>query len=192
MSHTSCTRLSRGGRLVGGLFLLLILATAPAQSTPTGTVEATVDGASRTLSTMLFEGESSGLPTATWQDVMGMFAMVSIRAHPEEHYTTEGTLSIEFTDLTGVPSDCPCTYADATVMLWTTSAILEDVYMDDAAEVVVTSLEPLGDDVYALRGTFAADPVLYPSIPSGPDPDERITIEGTFEIDRLPRAPGVE
>lgn len=178
-----------GYKLKTAVFALLLLAlitlgSAAAQSVVTGTVDAVVNGESRTWYTMLFRAEENGQPSATWSDDFG--TNFSIQAHPEQRFSVEGALSIEFWALE-FPSNCPCTLPEASVLFWETSSMFENVYEDSDATVTLTSIEPLGDGVFAVEGTFSANLVFQAAMGEEPDPSNTLEIEGTFSIERMPR-----
>ncbi len=166
------------------MLTLVLLGSAAAQNQVTGTVEAVVDDESRTWYTMLFEAEESGQPTATWSD--DMFTTFSIQAHPEKRYSVEGALSIEFMSFQ-FPEACPCAFTDASVIIWTSSSMFKNIYYDDEATVTLTSIEPIGDDVFAIQGSFSATLVFQAAMGEEPDADDTIEIMGTFAIDTMPR-----
>lgn len=173
--------------LVSFAFLLLALVvfgSAAAQNTVTGTVDAVVNGEARTWYTMLLEAESTGQPTATWSD--DMFTNFSIQAHPEKRFSVEGALSIEFMTFK-FPEACPCTFPDATVTIWATSSMFNNFYEDSYATLTLTSIEPLGNDVFAIEGSFSANLVFWASLGSEPDPNNTLEVEGTFAIEHMPR-----
>lgn len=174
------------------VFTLLLLAvmtlgsfgSSLAQNEATGTVEGLIDGEARSWYTVLFAGEETDQPTATWSaDPLTSF---SIQAHPELLFSVSGTLSIEFWSFE-FPDDCPCTFPQASVMLWTGSSVLENIYQDDEATVTITSLEHLADDALAIKGSFTANLAFQASLYEEPDADDTLPLEGTFSIEYLPR-----
>lgn len=186
---------SVGHRLATVLLAVLLLGfslgSAVAQNEVTGTVRATLDGTEREWVTLMLEGEETDMPSAAWHEMMGMITTIAIQAHPEPRFAIADTLTLEVVTFE-FPSDCPCTYQDASVMYWTTDSLLEDLYTADAATVVITSMEPLGDDAYALEGTVDATLSFMPTVHEGPDASDTIAIAGTFSIDRMPRNTVVE
>lgn len=184
MSSVMCPKQVRLVPLTLFLLALVFLGSAAAQTEATGTVNAVVDGESRTWYTLLFQVDGGQQPTATFSDDFG--ANFSIQAHPEKRFSVTGTLSLEFWAFE-FPSDCPCVFPEATVMLWTTSSMFENVYQDDEATVTLTSIEPLGEDVFSIEGSFNAKLVFQASIYAEPDPSDTLELEGTFVIQRMSR-----
>lgn len=166
------------------LLFLVTFGSAAAQNEVTGTVEAVINGESRSWYTMLLKVAETGQPTATWSDDFG--ATFSIQAHPEQRFSVEGTLSIEFWAFE-FPGDCPCTFPEASVIFWSTSSMFENVYEDPEATVTITSIEPVGDGVFAVEGSFSATLVFQASLRDEPDPSDTLEVEGTFVIERMLR-----
>ena len=165
------------------LVALAVLGAGIAQHEVTGTVEATVGGEERIWYTMQPDDESIAA-SATWSSMMHI-TMFNLRASGEPGFAVPHALTIDMTTFSSVDA-CPCRIPSATVTLWTDGGIMEKVYKGDATEVVVTRLEPLGDDVYELEGTIEATLLFHENIMNEPDPDRTLDFSGTFLVERLP------
>lgn len=165
------------------LILLLVLGVGSAQHEVTGTIEATVGDEERVWYTMQPDDETADA-SATWSSMMHI-TTVNLRASDEPGFASPHAITIDMTAFTSIEA-CPCRMPTATVTLWTDGGFLKSVYKDDAAEVVVTRFDPLGDDVYEMEGTVEATLLFHENITREPETDRTLDLSGTFLVERLP------
>ncbi|MEX2501771.1 MAG: hypothetical protein WD336_05295 [Trueperaceae bacterium] len=169
----------------------LSAAVAQAEFEVLGTVDATIDGEPGTWYALGYDaGDGEEDATVHYQLLFGSMFSLQIQAHVEPRYQLEGTLALQGSSFAGVPSDCPCTLSEPEASYWSTSAMLEDVYMVDRdapdAEVILDAFEPIGDDAYRAEGSFRVVVHRYASVMGPPDLDDTLVLEGTFSVDRVP------
>lgn len=154
----------------------------------TGTITGYVDGSdeARLWYTLGIDTDEGYQATADWTAIMDSLAAITVQGHSEERFATEGALSFEFTSFGGFPTDCPCTFDDASFTYWTTSSFMNEFFTTDEATVTIETAEEVEENVYRIEGSFEAILHFQESATSGPDPERTMAIHGTFTVERLP------
>jgi hypothetical protein len=172
------------------ILLLCCVMTAAAQFAVIGTATGSLDGEARTWYVLGYEGEDGTDATASLKAlVMGPVShhTLDIQAHAEERYVVAGTLTLTGTTFGGLDA-CPCALDESEVLYFPSSSMFEGVYQSIESEVVVESMEVIGDGVASVHGTFSAVLGFVENVMSGagPDPDRTVEVSGEFAIDRMP------
>ena len=170
------------------IFLLASLPAALAQGLEvSGTIEATLGGEARSWNTFGAETIEDYHPTASWSLFMDSFATLTIQGHIGSIFSVENALNLELSSFSGFPEDCPCTFTDASIMYWTTPDMFDGVYSTEEGQVTLTKVEPLGEDVYHLEGTFRGTLSQLDLMTDKADPEDSFEVDGSFVIERLLR-----
>ena len=170
------------------ILLLISLSAALAQGLEvSGTIEATFGGEALSWNTFGAETANDYQPTASWSLFMDSFATLSIQGHIGSMFSVENALALELSSFSGFPSDCPCTFTDASFMYWTTPDMFDGVYSTKEGQVTLTKVEPLDGDAYRVEGTFRGTLSQLDLMTDTTDPEDSFEIDGSFVIERLLR-----
>jgi hypothetical protein len=164
--------------------LLLLVATASAQdATVTGTVEGRVGDADKTWYTLQFAVEGELQDTVEIEDY-GFQVDVTIQAHVEPRfYMTEALLiSADFASLV----DCPCSSGFVEVFYLAEGSMFNSVYKAEEGSLIVEAATPLGDGRMRLVGSFEFAASFHADAFGEGDPDDVVTISGTFDVEGAP------
>ena len=180
-------------RVLLGIFVTAATAVAQPQAvTVVGTIEATVNGEPRSWYQIELGSGDSATPMSSWARVMPTIYDVTIQGFVEERFVLEGALAISLSLSGGLPSDCPCRYDEntASILFLIGGSMTDSMYVSyeggDVA-VVIDVFEPAGDETYRVEGSFEGTLPFVADPGAGPDLDDVVDIEGTFDIARLPR-----
>jgi hypothetical protein len=163
---------------------VLLLATASAQdATITGTVEGLVGDAPKTWYALQFDVEGDLQDTVEVEDY-GFQVDVTIQAHVEPRFFMSEALLISAGF--GSLADCPCSPDYVEVFYLAEGSMFSNVYKAETGSLIVDSATPLGDGRVRLVGTFAFDAAFHADAFGEGDPDDVVTIEGTFDVEGAP------
>lgn len=130
--------------------------------------------------------------TASWIEPMAGMAIRSytILAQTDAALfsVTEGAIMVSFETL-GEIGPCPCTFAEAEILYFTGKTFSSDFHITNDATVNFDGLEELDEDTFRVRGSFGGELAFKADFMSDEDPDDTVTIEGTFAIERMTREP---
>lgn len=164
--------------------LALLFATASAQdATVTGTLDGRVGDAPKTWYALQFDVEGELQDTVEVEDY-GFQVDVTIQAHVEPRFYMREALviSADFASL----ADCPCSPNFLEVFYLAEGSMFSNVYKAEAGSLIVESATPLGDGRVRLVGTFAFDAAFHADAFGEGDPDDVVTIAGTFDVEGAP------
>ena len=164
--------------------VLLLVATASAQdATITGTVEGRVGEVPKTWYALQFAVEGELQDTVEIQDY-GFQVDVTIQAHVEPRFFMREALLISagFASL----GACPCTADYVEVFFLGEGSMFSNVYKAEAGSLVVASATPLGDGRMRLVGSFEFAAAFHADAFGEGDPDDVVTITGTFDVEGGP------
>jgi hypothetical protein len=164
--------------------LVLLVATASAQdATITGTIEGRVGDAAKTWYALQFDVEGELQDTVEVEDY-GFQVDVTIQAHVEPRFLMREALVIGagFDSLTG----CPCTATYVEVFYLGEGSMFSNVYKTEEGTLVVETATPLGDGRMRLVGSFEFEASFHADAFGEGDPNDVVTIEGTFDVEGGP------
>ncbi len=164
--------------------LALLVATASAQeATITGTIEGSVGDAPKTWYALQFDVEGDLQDTVEVMDY-GFQVDVTIQAHVEPRFLMREALVISAGFATLADCPCPATYVE--VFFLGEGSMFSNVYKAEAGTLVVESATPAGDGRTRLVGSFAFEAPFHADAFGEGDPDDVVTIAGTFDVEGGP------
>jgi hypothetical protein len=152
---------------------------------PIGEIVGNVDGAPFELISV--EGKVEGVTVSNvyWNDSFaGIDVTIIGQSRPALFSFTPGAMLIDFRLPMSLGS-CPCPGEDPSFFYSPAGGFTSNVYDDLEGAVVVEVVEELEPGVYRMVGTFTATLGLKVGIADPPDPEQAVTISGTFTIERL-------
>jgi hypothetical protein len=160
------------------LSLFMLWSVAAAQTEVTGRVDGSVDGAPQTWYTLAF---GNGMRSASWSEIMEGLYSFSIHAHPETHYSSLGSVVIDFSFFSR-PTACPCIAEYPTMIYYPTDRAQGAVFESGEPEITLSEIEWFADDTVRLVGSFRATLPFRPDFRSEPDFFDTVSLAGTFDV----------
>lgn len=153
------------GILVAGSLLLGTAAHAD-------TFEGTIDGEPRQWHILEYEGES----TASFSEDFGMLD-VSLQGHAEQRFTTQGTLSINFTLMDSQLIDEP------EVMYLPESSMFPNYMAVEGSGQLTLDHYTVDGDTARFSGRYEGELMRYESMRDEPNADDTISVDVRFDIE---------
>ncbi|CAN5658059.1 hypothetical protein BH23DEI1_BH23DEI1_08920 [soil metagenome] len=167
-------------RRIARTMLVLVMAwctLAVAQSDVSGVLTGAIDGEARTWYTI----EAPGMNTAEWLSPLAGMYTFSLQGHAAQRYVVAGTITLDLSFFS-MPSACPCAVDMASIMYFASDSMMQDFYETDDAEVTITEIEWLDDDVVLLSGSFEGTLYYRADFRDELDDENPLVAEGTFEV----------
>lgn len=168
--------------------LLLLASIGPAfgqELVQVGSTTLSVDGTTFELAS--HEGEREGVTVSNtyWNEsFMGLDVTFMAQSRPSLYSFTPGAIMLDFT-IAAEAGACPCEPVEASIFFSPEGGFTTNVYDELEGQVVVESIEELEPGIFRVTGSFRGLLGLKVTMMDPPNPEQSVSVEGTFVIERL-------